>query len=127
MTATPITSRTSNPCPSWCTEPAGHGYDCRPAGRPMRFHVGKVATLRPTLASPEDHAHICVSVTAAEVVLADGTAPEMGPPSIWLHLDEVHISGAQDLTAVEARGLAAILNNAADRLDDLNNDIQPDE
>lgn len=94
-------------CPPWCTisgsihtddyDSATHnGLLCRIHGRTLAENRG-----------------MTVEITAMEVAAPDGTGPIVGPPAIALFGHE----GDTNMTAEEARWLAAELIKAANYLD----------
>ncbi len=112
MTYIDSTPITINPCPDWCTLPAGHGYDSRiiASDNLCRLHIvaGRDITT--------DRAAASVDIEALEEASADGQQVlSITTPSLL-------VSGmleGEAFGAVQARQLAAALLDAADRLDEI--------
>ena len=110
-----LTRPTDNPCPPWCGDRAGHGYDslALDEGRLARSHGIDFGHLDPQnrrsgLAVPE----VWVSISAVEEVDSDEQSNlTVEEPLIRLYAENAN------LTAEEARRVATWLNDAAHRLD----------
>jgi hypothetical protein len=101
MTTTLNTPSTTNPCPDWCTQPQGHGYDCVMRDLPCREHIWDQDD--PTGAT----------VCGWGFQTGDGETVEMDGVTVWIRGN----AGGPEITAAEARDLAASLLVAADKLD----------
>jgi hypothetical protein len=107
MTITLNIPSTTNPCPAWCTRPAGHGYDSRSIehGAPVRDH---------TIDSGHDTG---ASIAASGHQTGEGESVDTPTITVWVRGD-AHDS---EITAAEARDLARHLVEAADKLDGITN------
>jgi len=106
-----ITIPTSLPCPSWCTRPAGHGFDQADVEYLTRAHTAAVTQLE--IISVEGFSsHVTVGIMSVEnAVDVDGPVADLGDPNVYLDADG-------DFTGVHARQIAAALLNAADVWDE---------
>ncbi|MDX6307196.1 MAG: hypothetical protein QOI06_242 [Nocardioidaceae bacterium] len=98
---------TTNPCPAWCTEAPGHGYDTTDKFGQWEFRYHS----RTFPAAGTEG----VDLTQGERLWPDGTL-ELESPAI--NLPEVMRSPGLD--GQEARGVAVALCAAADRWDEIN-------
>ena len=96
------------PCPHWCEMPTGHGFGSKNA---EGIHRGHQQGLGKTPAS--EGRSVSVDISSWETATADDgpvlrhSAPEVG----------VYMREGEYLSAGQARDLAALLLQAADRLD----------
>ena len=111
-----LTVPTPNPCPAWCTENRGHGYDSvNDWGCPTRWH-GAVQGHFLT-ESLDQHGH--PSEFTVDVVELEAAHPGTGSV-LGTDLAELRVTAESTaLTVAEARALAAALSAAADLLEDL--------
>lgn len=100
---------TTTPCPSWCEQPAGHGYDmgdCEGESRAHSRDLGNLFRSTGRLA-------VGLSLSAEEMV-------KLGPDGVVVTLEPVQINLEADgngLTGPQAREVAARLLAAADLWD----------
>lgn len=115
---TASTPTSIHPCPPWCTETPGHGYDSRDPGNDtlIRFHtaqIGEAVVIAGVLDWREYT--VPVSIDTMEVATPDGLQV--------LQLDAAQLTMGYDegtvFTGEQARKLAALLLNAADRYDEI--------
>jgi hypothetical protein len=97
--------QTIPPCPSWCTLPAGHGYDSIDYhGALVRSHACTFGY--PVIASVEltqtETTAPCTSPDVASCAVCDPVVPEL------------HVYADEALTGPQARALAGWLLQAAD-------------
>ncbi len=110
---------TDLPCPDWCGQPSGHGFDSEVSGGSgvlARWHevsVGTIATRRP--GSEGESGKVYVDLCSEE--LAASNAGPILPPGIAPHI--VVDGESTHLSSGEARQLAAALLLAADALERL--------
>ena len=118
MTTT-TTTLTLPACPTWCEDPARHGYDSimnDGTNRLRRGHdltIGSVKAtgdLYPDQQKPRNESVVYVDLLADEIAQLDGTVDVTAPTSV--------LNGEFSfITADEARQIAALLISAADRLE----------
>lgn len=105
---TEIFGTTTNPCPTWCTLPAGHGYDSEDTTCVTRVHsrdFGDVAGVYKEIAAS-------VSLNAAEnATHGDHRVLNLDEPLISVYSD------GDEMTGPQAREMAAKLVAATDKLD----------
>lgn len=111
--------KTDRPCPTWCRKRRGHGFDSLIGGVPpgaTRFHelfVGRISGV------------VSVEITAEELVesaagmVNDFSVEPVGPSTIAPAVINCWITEGTELTAQDARSLARLLVNAAERLEQL--------
>jgi len=110
---------TDNPCPEWCTDQRGHGYDAEAVdGFPARWHEAfdeavEVGQLDDTMRSQEVRLDVHVYEIAEA---ATGKVVWVEDPELWLVAD---CTEPLVLTAAQARRMAEVLLRAADRLDEI--------
>ncbi|MBA2443971.1 MAG: hypothetical protein H0V49_01400 [Nocardioidaceae bacterium] len=99
---------TSGPCPAWCTDQPGHGYDGHLDDDEVRFHTREFPSDSGCYGSP------LADLTAQERrrVTEYGVSVEIDPAHIWLY-------GDLDTTGPQARALAAAWIAAADCWDEV--------
>lgn len=111
---------TMHPCPPWCTDDHGHGFDGDAvAGFPSRWHEAVEEHFDVEDRNPlgNTHKEVGVSVHTLETVeAATDRIVWVDDPELWLGADDV-----VKLTAAEARRLAASLLRGADVLDAIRN------
>ena len=104
MTITLHPTPTTNPCPEWCTQPAGHGYDAPALARDVLCREHTTDAGDPTSAA------VCGFGYQSD---GGGETVEMDGITVW-----VRGNAAQgEISAAEARELAASLLTAADKFD----------
>lgn len=107
---------TAHPCPSWCTNGHGHGYDNDLVpGFPSRWHeaIDESFEVEDTHLLAAAHKEVGVSVHTLETVdAASGRVVWIEEPELWLGADDV-----VKMTAAEARRLASALLRGADLLE----------
>ena len=108
MTTTLDATPTTNPCPDWCTQPPGHGYDAPALARDVlcREHT--------TDQGEPNSAAVCGFGYQTD----DGETVEMDGITVWVRGK----AGGPEITAAEARDLSASLLTAADKLDSITAD-----
>ena len=106
LTSTPL------PCPEWCSWPDGHRFESEDdAGVVYRYHVREVRQMSTAAGGP--------SAVIVQVRAEESAAGHLGPV-LDVHPPVVNVFGmdeGDDLTAAEARVIAAALLAAADELD----------
>lgn len=107
---------TSHPCPPWCVNEEGHGYDAEVAdGYPSRWHdaLDEHFEVADRQLVGEGFKEVGVSVHTLESVhAASDQVVWVEEPELWLGADDM-----VRLTAAEARRLAAALLQGAARLE----------
>ncbi len=105
VTGAPLHEPTPLPCPTWCTAPAGHGFDSHDtgAGDLWRCH---------TRALTPDVAPFSVELVSTETAVTNsGPVVDASPVEVSVYVD------GDAVTASQARELAAALDLAADAWD----------
>ncbi|MGI8697481.1 MAG: DUF6907 domain-containing protein [Mycobacteriales bacterium] len=100
------------PCPPWCTSRPDCSWDSSTAtGEPVRYHdFGEVnGTITPAASAGNAYFSVSIGASAAEALHPDG-------PTIEAPVLDMEAPGVR-LTAAEARQVASMLLNAADKLD----------
>jgi hypothetical protein len=111
---TASTPSTTVPCPPWCTEPDGHGFEqFTPMDDHIRFHFRDVAEVAIAEGPPSGKPAV-VTVTAME----RAASPE-GPADLDALLIEIASYSCEGMTTAEARQIAAALLNAAELVDEI--------
>lgn len=110
-TTTELLPRCAVPCPSWCACPAGHPYESDDSdGNGIRYHeleIGK--TTSPD--RPRSRAKVTITAEAIEA----GDSERVDPAVVQVH-GETFDGAVGGLSALDARELADLLVEAADRL-----------
>jgi hypothetical protein len=117
--------QTGNPCPSWCTERPGHGYECDGNhGEQIRYHgltIGRVHVtgLLDSVLGRYGCPTVTVSIDSEEAAFAGKVIATA--PRIVLHSDAKSSADITSwLNADEAREIANLLTTAAERLSEIN-------
>jgi hypothetical protein len=109
---------TTNPCPFWCTEPTGHGYDSiTPDDDLSRIHVGKLGgpvVVHWRINNGVRDYEVNVDIASMEIVTSDEKQLEITPATLSMDYQE-----GSEFDSAQARQLAAALLDAADRFDEI--------
>jgi hypothetical protein len=114
-----IFGTTTNPCPNWCTLPAGHGYDSEDNQTMYRGHEHEIGHLTGPSIGTGNRVSAYVAVESLEALRITDTGmhvEETDPPHIVLDTKDYGLSGPQ------AREVARMLVEAADRWDEFMNE-----
>jgi hypothetical protein len=114
-----IFGTTANPCPDWCTLPAGHGYDSQDGSGMFRGHEHSTGWLREP--SGDGTVSMFVAIESLEALRSTGSGVHVevvDPPHISLDSNDGNMSSRQ------AREVARMLLEAAAKLDEVNQAVQ---
>ena len=111
------TPTTTHPCPNWCTEPPGHGYDSLVANDNLcRIHARMGDDVHVAGLNGDRDYTVSVDLVAMETATPDGAyVLEITPVALSIS----GYSEGGEFAAASARQLAAALLNAADKYDEI--------